>query len=390
MIAELLPAGAGGAGGVVRPFRRSALSRATTLSAVYGAAAAWRRAWYDAPSGAASAASIGRSSASATSRVGGSGKTPLVEYSRACSSTRGERPAILSRGYGRRVARRRRDRRQRRHARARRRRRSRRRAADAGARRCPASSVARRRRPLSVAAALAERQLGATVHILDDGFQHFAAGARRRPARDRAKTTSATGRCRRDACASRWRLPPTRTPRSWTAGYAAGRRARRPRAGRAAACSASTRAARPAAHGAERRHGRRSASTRACSRSPAIARPERFFADLVVGRVAGGRHDARFAITTSSRGATSRRLPPPRKAPSAAIVLTTDKDAVRFAACDLGDLPIAVGPARPRRSSPSTIPALAARSCVAARDGLAVSHWLEYVAVRLLVGAGRA
>ena len=36
---------------------------------------------------------------------------------------------------------------------------------------------------------LAEAQLGATVHLLDDGFQHLAAGARRRSAAGRAKTT---------------------------------------------------------------------------------------------------------------------------------------------------------------------------------------------------------
>ena len=84
----------------------------------------------------------------------------------------GERPAILSRGYARTrpddgvvvvrdadgiradlVA-------------------QRRRAADAGARSCPACSVL-----VSpdryLAGRLAEQQLGATVHVLDDGFQHL-------------------------------------------------------------------------------------------------------------------------------------------------------------------------------------------------------------------------
>ena len=83
----------------------------------------------------------------------------------------GERPAILSRGYGR----------------ARNRARSRgrarrggiradldvggRRAADAGA---PAAGRLRAdlRRPLP-RRTLAEQQLGATVHVLDDGFQHL-------------------------------------------------------------------------------------------------------------------------------------------------------------------------------------------------------------------------
>ena len=37
-------------------------------------------------------------------------------------------------------------------------------------------------------------------------------------------------------------------------------------------------------------------------------------------------------------------LPANSKLSSAAIILTTDKDAVRFAACDLADLPIAAVP----------------------------------------------
>ena len=53
-------------------------------------------------------------------RVGGSGKTPVVEYIARLLVARGERPAILTRGYARRRARRRRHRRLRRRARPRR------------------------------------------------------------------------------------------------------------------------------------------------------------------------------------------------------------------------------------------------------------------------------
>ena len=71
-----------------------------TLSAVYGAAADWRRAWYarhpdrqrrlERP-----VVSVGNL------RVGGAGKTPIVEYLARMLVAGGERPAILTRGYGR-------------------------------------------------------------------------------------------------------------------------------------------------------------------------------------------------------------------------------------------------------------------------------------------------
>jgi len=140
------------------------------LSAMYGAAASWRRRWYARePSRARRLArpviSVGNL------RVGGSGKTPVVACLAEALLQRGEHPAILSRGYGRRHA-------------------------PPGAtvvsdgaqlRGDLASSgdeplmLARRlpRVPVVVAddrylaGTLAERQLGATVHLLDDGFQHL-------------------------------------------------------------------------------------------------------------------------------------------------------------------------------------------------------------------------
>jgi tetraacyldisaccharide 4'-kinase len=104
--------------------------------------------------------------------VGGTGKTPLVATIAEWLLSRGERPAILSRGYGRR-------------------------ARDVGvvvvsdgtgvkanldmagdepimlARDIPRAIVAVCE-DRYLAGVLAERRLGATVHVLDDGFQHLA------------------------------------------------------------------------------------------------------------------------------------------------------------------------------------------------------------------------
>jgi tetraacyldisaccharide 4'-kinase len=140
-------------------------------SAIYGTAASWRRRWYagdptrrrrlDRP-----VVSVGNL------RAGGSGKTPLVAHLARLLAEHGERPAILSRGYARRVA------------------------PDGvtvvsdGAR-IRADAAASGDEPLMLARALpgvpvlvgadrylsgrlAERRLGATVHLLDDGFQHLS------------------------------------------------------------------------------------------------------------------------------------------------------------------------------------------------------------------------
>ena len=136
------------------------------LSAVYGAAATWRRRWYASRTRrlAQPVISIGNL------RVGGTGKTPAVDCIARLLREQGERPAILSRGYARRTP-----------------------SADvtivsdyervltdvahAGdepmllARALPGVPVlvcADRHR----AGRVAEAQFGATVHLLDDGFQH--------------------------------------------------------------------------------------------------------------------------------------------------------------------------------------------------------------------------
>src|SRR5262249_9539708 len=136
----------------------------------YGAAAAWRRRYYASqPSRrrrlARPVVSVGNL------RVGGSGKTPLVEYIARLLLQNGHRPAVLTRGYARRVVR------------------------DgvtvvsdgaavlsnldsAGdeplmlARSLPGTAVlVGADRYLS--GVLAERRLGVTVHLMDDGFQHL-------------------------------------------------------------------------------------------------------------------------------------------------------------------------------------------------------------------------
>ncbi|MFT3828043.1 MAG: tetraacyldisaccharide 4'-kinase [Chitinophagaceae bacterium] len=69
------------------------------LSAVYGAATTWRRQWYAAP---ARAKRLSRPVISIGNlRVGGTGKTPVVAYVARMLAASGERPVILSRGYRR-------------------------------------------------------------------------------------------------------------------------------------------------------------------------------------------------------------------------------------------------------------------------------------------------
>ena len=142
------------------------------LSTLYGEVASRRRAWF------AGRPEIRRRlrrpvvSVGALS-VGGSGKTPVVVHLAELLSGMNERPAILSRGYGRRrtldgvvVVR----------------------AAADDAVRAELDTagdeplmLARRVSGVSVlvcadrhaAGVLAERRLGATVHVLDDGFQHL-------------------------------------------------------------------------------------------------------------------------------------------------------------------------------------------------------------------------
>jgi tetraacyldisaccharide 4'-kinase len=143
------------------------------LSAAYGRAALWRRRWY-----ARDPARVRRLARPVVSignlRVGGSGKTPVAAYVAALLREAGERPALLTRGYHREQE-------------------------------SPGITVVSDGRSLLepaeragdeplllartlanvpvlvsrdryLAGRMAEARFGATVHVLDDGFQHFELG----------------------------------------------------------------------------------------------------------------------------------------------------------------------------------------------------------------------
>lgn len=141
------------------------------LSSAYGAAASWRRRWY-----ARDPARLRRLTQPVVSvgnlRAGGSGKTPVVACLARLLLAHGERPSILTRGYGRR------------------------RSTDAvtvvsNGSKILADVDRTGDEPLMLARALpgvpvlvganrfesgrfAEQHFGVTVHLLDDGFQHMA------------------------------------------------------------------------------------------------------------------------------------------------------------------------------------------------------------------------
>jgi tetraacyldisaccharide 4'-kinase len=146
---------------------------ANALSAAYGAAATWRRRWY--AGGPARTRHLASPVISVGNlRVGGTGKTPTVECLVRLLVERGERPAILSRGYAREKA-------------------SRGVTVVADHEQVLADVAHSGDEPLLLARALpgvpvlvcadryragvaAEARLGATVHVLDDGFQHVQLG----------------------------------------------------------------------------------------------------------------------------------------------------------------------------------------------------------------------
>jgi tetraacyldisaccharide 4'-kinase len=308
------------------------------LSQAYGAAAAWRRAWYardparqhrlDRP-----VISVGNL------RVGGSGKTPIVEYIARLLVEQGERPAVLTRGYGRRVAR------------------------DgvtvvSDGTRVIADLDEAGDEPLMLARALpgvsvlvgadrylsgrlAERRLGATVHLLDDGFQHLEL------ARDVDLLMVAeddlqdqpmpAGRLREGLDAAR-----AADAALITAGYDTAA----DRIGRAFGIAPVFRVTRST--GAPRRVGGDRDSVVVPSNSrvfvvTGIARPERFTADILsVGWDISGSIEFRDHHRFTPRDV--RRIAAEAKAAGSMIVLTTEKDAVRLGACDLGELLIASVP----------------------------------------------
>ncbi len=308
-----------------------------TLSAVYGAAAAWRRDWY-----ARHPERRHRLSRPVVSvgnlRVGGTGKTPIVEHLARLLIAHGERPAILSRGYGRRTA-----------------------AAGvtvvSDGRRVLAGIDEAGDEPLMLARAvpgaivavgadrflsgcLAERRLGATVHILDDGFQHFEL------ARDvELLVTGEDDLNDRPLPAGRLRERLGAARHAHAAIVDAGYLPAAERVGRALGVAQVFRGTRQLGPPRMVRSGDTVVvpeQSRVFA-TAGIARPERFFSDVVaagwqvVGTMAFRDHH-RFTARDVARVAAAA------KSAAAAIVLTTDKDAVRWTVCDLEDLPIAAVP----------------------------------------------
>jgi tetraacyldisaccharide 4'-kinase len=324
------------------------------LSSVYGAAAAWRRHWYDGDPARRRrlrqpVVSVGNLS------VGGSGKTPIVAHLARLLLEHGERPAILSRGYGRHkprdgvtVV------------------------SDAAA--VLASVGSAGDEPLMLARALpgvpvlvgasrylsgrlAEDKLGATVHLLDDGFQHLElrrdvdllviderdlndqplpAGRLREPLTMAARADAALVNSVDDSAAARL-------------GYALGLstcfRVERtigipyPIAG---AGGSNERAPEWTPRRSDRRGGGVVPTADRVLATAGISRPERFFADLasagwnVIGAI-------RFPDHHWFTNRDVKRLTAAARAADA-IVMTTEKDAVRLAARDLGTLAVAAVP----------------------------------------------
>ena len=309
-----------------------------TLSAAYRAAAAWRRQWY--ARDPSRRRSLGRPVVSVGNlRVGGTGKTPMVAYIARLLLDSGERPAILTRGYARR------------------------RALDgvtivsdgvavhadldtAGdeplmlARALPGVAVlVGADRHLS--GVLAERQLGVTVHLLDDGFQHFELARDvdllLASEDDLADRPLPVGRLREGIAAAA-----AADAALVTAGYDAAAE----RIGRALGVATVFRVTRAIAPPRALTGSRESVVVPPNSRVfvvTGIARPDRFVADVsAAGWEIAGALDFRDHHLFDARDI--RRITEAARSAAAAIVLTTEKDAVRLTACDLGDLPIAAVP----------------------------------------------
>lgn len=306
------------------------------LSAAYGAVATWRRQRFTRdPSRrhrlrrpVVSVGNLG---------VGGGGKTPVTGYIARLLLEAGERPAILTRGYARR------------------------RPVDgvtvvSDGRQVLTGVDAAGDEPLMLARGLpgvmvfvgagrylsgrlAEEQFGATVHVLDDGFQHFDL------ARDvDLLLASEDDLSDRPLPAGRLREPLSAASAADAALVMAGYATAAERVARALGVPTVFRVTRTL--GVPRTLAGDSVVVPSESRVflvAAIARPERFFSDVASAgwQVVGS---MRFQDHHYFTPRDVARVIKAARSAAAAIVLTTEKDAVRLNAAEMDDLPIASVP----------------------------------------------
>jgi len=309
----------------------------TSLSAIYGAVASWRRQWYARDPRrrqylSRPVVSIGNL------LVGGTGKTPIVAHVARFLLEHGQRPSILTRGYARR------------------------RPTDgvtvvSDGRTVVADLSRAGDEPLMLARALpgvpvlvgpsrhtagllAERRFGATVHVLDDGFQHVqlarAVDLLVIDEEDLTDRPVPGGRLREPLVNASAADAVLVTSQDVAAGDRIGRALGVPTVFHV---TRSLRAPRALAGGdpVVVPTGSRVFAI------AAVARPKRFFADLVaagwqvVGSLAFRDHHAFTERDVA-------RIRAAADAAAAAIVLTTEKDAVRLEACDVHGLRIASVP----------------------------------------------
>jgi tetraacyldisaccharide 4'-kinase len=305
----------------------------SSLSEIYGAVASWRRRWYEREP--ERRRSLSRPVVSVGNlRVGGSGKTPIVAHLARLLLDLGHRPSILTRGYGRR------------------------RRTDGVTVVSDGSQVladlsdagdeplmlARELHGVPVlvgsdrhaAGLLAERRFGATVHVLDDGFQHVQlerdVDLLLVDQSDLTDRPLPGGRLReplRSAAAADAVLVTAEDPSACE------------RVGSALGVHTAFRVARSLAYPSSV-NGPRSVATSPGSpvfAAAGIARPERFFADLAGAgwQVAGS---LAFRDHHHFTAADIARIEDAAAAAGARAIVTTAKDAVRLEA--LGDcrLPI--------------------------------------------------
>jgi tetraacyldisaccharide 4'-kinase len=306
-------------------------------SLLYGTAAVWRRHWYTRHPARRRqllhpVISVGNLS------VGGSGKTPIVAHLARLLADQGERPGILSRGYGRRNAR------------------------DdvtivSDGRTVLVDLDSSGDEPMMLARALpsvpvivgpdryrlgraAEEQLGVTVHLLDDGFQHL------KLERDVDLLTVDEDDLKDHPLpAGRLREPLAMAAQADAALVTAGYDEAATRIGRVLEVPIAFRVVRTCGVPRLIATGE---TVVVPSDDPifavaAIARPERFVADLTSAgwRVAGV---MTFPDHHAFTAREVKRVLAAARAARAAIVMTTDKDAVRLANHDLSGAPVAAVP----------------------------------------------